>query len=54
MKGWPSIILLVMFLGSCQLIILGILGEYVGRIYEEAKERPLFVVKELRPRRLDS
>jgi dolichol-phosphate mannosyltransferase len=46
--GWTSMILVVMFLGSSQLIILGILGEYIGRIYAETKERPLFVLKELR------
>lgn len=50
-KGWASLILIVMFLGSIQLILLGIIGEYVGRTYEEVKERPLYVVGRLLPRR---
>ncbi|MBI4677486.1 MAG: glycosyltransferase family 2 protein [Elusimicrobia bacterium] len=47
-KGWASTVLLTMFLGGCQLILLGVTGEYIGRIYEEIKSRPLFLVKELR------
>ncbi|MFA6317477.1 MAG: glycosyltransferase family 2 protein [Elusimicrobiota bacterium] len=47
-KGWASTVLLTMFLGGCQLILLGVTGEYIGRIYEEIKARPLFLVKELR------
>lgn len=47
-RGWSSIVLLIMFLGSVQLIWLGILGEYVGRIYEELKERPLYVLRGVR------
>lgn len=50
-KGWASLILLVMFLGSIQLILLGIIGEYLGRTYEEVKNRPLYVIGELLPRR---
>ena len=51
-QGWASLILLMMFLGSSQLIMLGVIGEYIGRIYEESKSRPLFLVRELRPHRL--
>ncbi|MBI5625498.1 MAG: glycosyltransferase family 2 protein [Elusimicrobia bacterium] len=47
-KGWASTVLLTMFLGGCQLILLGVTGEYIGRIYEEIKARPLFLVRELR------
>ncbi|MBI5883941.1 MAG: glycosyltransferase family 2 protein [Elusimicrobia bacterium] len=47
-KGWASTVLLTVFLGGCQLILLGVTGEYIGRIYEEIKARPLFLVKELR------
>ena len=44
--GWTTIMIIVS-LGSCaQLLVLGILGEYVGRIYEEVKRRPLYVVAE--------
>lgn len=45
--GWTSIVLSIYFLGSVQLFFLGILGEYVFRIYEEALKRPLFIVKKI-------
>lgn len=48
LRGWTSLILLTTFLGSSQLILLGVVGEYIGRIYEEAKSRPLFLVREIR------
>ncbi len=38
--GNPTIVILVLFLGGIQLISVGILGEYIGRIYEELKQRP--------------
>ncbi|HYO10803.1 MAG TPA: glycosyltransferase family 2 protein [Tepidisphaeraceae bacterium] len=44
--GFTTTILCVLFLGGVQMIAIGILGEYVGRIYEELKQRPLYVVKE--------
>ncbi len=44
--GWPTLVIAVMFLGAVQLISLGVVGEYVGRIYTEAKQRPLFVLQE--------
>ncbi len=44
--GWVMLILAVSFLGSLQLIAIGILGEYVGRIYDQSKGRPVFIVKE--------
>jgi dolichol-phosphate mannosyltransferase len=45
-SGWASIIACVLFIGGIQLMILGILGEYVGKIYLEVKKRPLYIIKE--------
>jgi dolichol-phosphate mannosyltransferase len=45
-SGFTTIILCVLFLGGVQMIAVGILGEYIGRIYEEIKQRPLYVVQE--------
>ena len=44
--GWTALFIAVLFLGGAQLVLIGVLGEYVGRIYGEAKRRPLYVVKE--------
>jgi polyisoprenyl-phosphate glycosyltransferase len=45
-KGWSSAVIGELFIGGVQLVCLGIIGEYVGRIYGEAKRRPLYVVRE--------
>ncbi len=45
-KGVPTTIIIVLLLGGIQLITLGIIGEYIGRIYDEVKHRPLYVVGE--------
>lgn len=44
--GWASIMTINLFFNGVILIILGIIGEYIGRIYEETKDRPLYIVKE--------
>jgi len=43
-EGWTSLMTLMLILGGAQLLLLGIFGEYLGRLYIEAKRRPLFVV----------
>jgi glycosyltransferase involved in cell wall biosynthesis len=47
-EGWTSLSTLILVLGSMQLILFGLLGEYVGRLYLESKRRPLFVIDEIR------
>ena len=45
-QGWASIFVLVSFLGGVQLVVMGMLGEYIGRIHEEVKRRPLYLIRE--------
>jgi dolichol-phosphate mannosyltransferase len=45
--GWTSVVIIVLILGSVQLLVLGILGEYVGRLYMESKRRPLYIIDQV-------
>jgi glycosyltransferase involved in cell wall biosynthesis len=49
--GYPSLLVIVLFLGGLQLLTLGIMGEYLGRIFNESKQRPLYFVREHIPAR---
>ena len=46
-SGWASILACILLFSSLQITILGLLGEYIGRIYEETKHRPIYIVDEL-------
>lgn len=46
-EGWTSLAVIVLLLGSAQLFVAGVIGEYLGRLYVEAKGRPLFVIQEI-------
>jgi len=44
--GWTALFIAVLFIGGAQLLSLGVIGEYIGRIYGESKRRPLYLVEE--------
>ena len=44
--GWASTILSVLFVGGMVLLTLGVIGEYISRIYEEVKRRPLYIIRD--------
>jgi dolichol-phosphate mannosyltransferase len=45
--GWTSLMVVVLILGSIQLFMVGLMGEYIGRLYVEAKRRPLFIIQDI-------
>ena len=46
-QGWTSLMLVVVVLGAVQMFVLALMGEYIGRLYNEAKGRPLYIVQEV-------
>jgi dolichol-phosphate mannosyltransferase len=44
--GWTSVMVVVLLIGGVQLFTIGILGEYIGRIFDESKQRPLYLIRE--------
>ena len=52
-QGWTSLMLVVVVLGAIQMFVLALMGEYIGRLYNEAKGRPLYIVQEVAGREPD-
>jgi len=48
--GYASLLVVVLFLGSIQLMSIGLLGEYIGRIYLETKQRPTYLIRKIHGR----
>ena len=46
-QGWTSLMLVVVVLGAVQMFVLGLMGEYIGRLYSQAKQRPLYIVQDI-------
>ena len=44
--GWASLVCLILLIGGLQLLCIGIVGKYVGRTYMQAKQRPIYIIKE--------
>jgi len=51
--GYPSLMVAILFLGGFQLMTIGVLGEYLGRKFDETKQRPLYFVKNYLPAKND-
>ncbi len=45
--GYPSLMVALLFIGAMQLICIGIIGEYIGRVYDESKRRPIYLIKDI-------
>jgi len=50
-SGWPTLLVVVLLLGGTQLVVIGIMGEYVWRAVEETRRRPLYVIRDVRSNR---
>lgn len=56
-SGWPSMVSITLFIGGIQLLCLGIIGKYIGKIFHETKRRPIYIVREtekMRSHQIDS
>ena len=47
-RGWASTLVVILLLGGVQLLMIGVVGEYLSRIYDEVKQRPMYVIGDLR------
>ena len=47
-SGWPSLVSIILLIGGIQLFALGIVGQYIGKIYLETKQRPNYIIKEIK------
>ena len=45
-SGWPSLMTVILFIGGFQLLTIGILGKYIGKVFTETKKRPVYIIKE--------
>lgn len=52
--GFPTLVVVVLFLGGVQLMVLGVIGEYLGRVFNETKQRPLYFATDVLPSNADS
>lgn len=53
-QGFPTLVVLILFLGGIQLLSIGILGEYLGRVFNESKHRPVYIVREYNDKKIYS
>ena len=52
--GWTSLMLIVVVIGAVQMFVLALMGEYIGRLYNEAKQRPLYIIQEIAGRTVEN